>query len=59
MIKMNNNRTGRIWRGIQRISQTDPELKYYSTRDTAARTLKDIAVVKHWLDNNYTFPKDL
>ena len=59
MIKMNDNRTGRIWRGIQRISQTDPELKYYSTRDTPARTLKDKAVVEHWLDNNYTFPKDL
>jgi hypothetical protein len=59
MIKMNNNRTGRIWREIQHISQTDPVLKYHSARDTPARTLKDKAVVEYWLDNNYTFPKDL
>jgi len=58
MIKMNNNRSGRIWQEIQRISQTDPELRYYSTVDTAARTLKDIDTVEYWLDNNYTFPKD-
>jgi hypothetical protein len=58
MLTMNNNRSGRIWREIQRISQTDPELQYYTTRDTAARTVKEMAIVDYWLDNNYTFPKD-